>query len=254
MTKRWFALIVAAALTAAGAGAETFSITIPDTWMKAVDAKEKPLLLTVTGTGNVNVAPDRVVVTATIYNQDKKLGVAFDDNQYKVSRLTELLAPLDIPRKNVATSNLTISPVYKENSSKVDYYYVSRTIMIFQDDMDHISPVLDALVDAGVGDIGNIGFEVKDIEAKRDEALTKAAADCRATADRLAAAMGARVVVLKDLKYDWGGYGADEERTRGGRYEYAAREALATDNVYIAPREVTTSVYVYATYELAYNK
>ena len=48
--------------------------------------------------------------------------------------------------------------------------------------------LVDALVDADIGNIGNVAFEVKDIKAKRDEALEKAAADCRATAARVAGA------------------------------------------------------------------
>ena len=253
MKRNYLLVGVLLAALAASAAAETMSITIPDAWLKGQTEKEPPLLLAVTGMGEVNAAPDRVIISGTVYNQDKKLGKAFDDNQYKVSRLMDLLAPLDIPRKNVATSNLTISPVYKEGSSKVDYYYVTRTIQIFQDDMDRISPVLDAFVDADIGDIGNIGFVVKDMETKRNEAVEKAAADCKATADRLAAAMGARVVGLKELRYDYGGYMSGDEKLRRGDYGAAREEMTMSENQYIVPREVTTTVYVYATYELKYG-
>lgn len=177
--RKWVVFLsLASAALAAVAAAETMSITIPDSWLRGQQQeKEQPLLINVTGTGNVKTTPDQVVITATIFTQDKKASKAFEDNQAKMRALMDALGPLNIPREKVATAALAINPVYKENSSKVDYFTVNRNLVITQDDMSKISPVLDALVDAGVGDIGAIQFQVKDLEKKRSDALEAAAAD-----------------------------------------------------------------------------
>lgn len=240
----------ASVLAAVAAGAETLSITIPDAWLKA-QTKETTFPLQVTGTATVKAAPDRVVISATIYTQDKKLGAAFDANQYKTRAVMDALEALAIPRDKVTTESLTISPVYREASSKVDFYYVSRTIKIIQDDLNKISPVLDALVDAGVGDIGTVQFVVKDLDKKYREAIEEAAADARETADRLAAAMGARVVGLQALSYDFGGYGPTRELERRG---YAMEEAgRAEMNQMIVPGEYSGNVNVHATFKVQYG-
>jgi len=251
--KRINTIIILITLALAGiASAESLSINVPDTILKAYSEKEQPLLLTVTGKGEVKAVPDQVMVTANIYTQDKKAGKAFDDNQYKMQMLLDGVAPLGIPREKIATSALAISPVYKEGTYKVDYFTVSRTIVIAQDDMSKISPVLDALVTAEIGDIGNIQFVVKELDQKYEEALEEAATDARETADMLASAMGARVIGLKDVRYDYGGGNTLNLHIRGGRGA-GDTGALSTENAYITPREVTTTVYVYATYELKYE-
>ncbi len=251
MNKRLISVFFCVILAVAAASAETLSITIPDTWLKA-QGKETTVPLTVTGTASVKAAPDRVVITANIYTQDKKLGKAFDDNQYKTRALMDALAPLNIPREMVATQALAIQPIYGKTYGKAESYTVSRTIRIYQDDMGKISPVLDALVDAGVGDIGNIQFVVKDVDKKYREAVEAAAADARATGDRLAAAMGGRVVGVESLSYDFGGYGANADR-RGLTREEAGTMAGAEMNQMIVPNEYSGVVNVYATFKFQYG-
>jgi len=239
-------------LLAAAAAAETFTFTIPDVYLKGGDVKKEPVLLNVAGIGRVKAVPDQVVISARIYTEEKKAGEAFDDNQFRMGYLMDLLIAQGVPREKIATESLYINPVYKTNSSKVDYYVVDRRIKIFQDDMDKISPVLDALVDSQVDEIGSIQFVVKDLDHKYEEALEEAAANSRRTAKMLAAGLGARIVGLKSLSYSYGGGAyrdvAREATTlglhvRGGAEEYAQM---------IVPREVTTTVTVNATYEIEY--
>jgi uncharacterized protein YggE len=162
--------------------------------------------------------------------------------------LMDSLLALGVPKKNIATESLSIDTIYKEGSTKVDYFAVHRSIKIFQEDMDTISPILDAIIDAGIEDVGSIDFVVKDLDEKYEEALESAAADCRRTAETLATAMGARVVDLKSMSYDYGGYNPyDVSREMAGDIG-----GFATGNQMIVPREVTTTVNVYATYEIEY--
>ncbi len=234
-------------LIASSAAAETFTFTIPDVYLKGGEGEEEPVLLDVTGTGRVKAIPDQVVISARIFTENKKAGEAFDENQFKMRYLMDLLIAQGVPREKIATETLYINPVYKKNSSKVDRYAVDRRIKIFQEDMDKISPVLDALIDSQVDQIGSIQFVVKDLDKKYREALEKAAADCRATAAMLTAGLGAEVVGLKAMSYSYG----------DGDYRDVARRAAASEvaadySQMIVPSEVTTTVTVRATYEIAY--
>jgi uncharacterized protein YggE len=240
-----FAVFFLCLSLAAGAAAETFTFTIPDVYLKGGEGEEEPVLLDVTGTGRVKAVPDQVVISARIFTENKKAGEAFDENQFKMRYLMDLLIAQGVPREKIATESLYINPVYKKDSSKVDRYAVDRRIKIFQEDMDKISPVLDALIDSQVDEIGSIQFVVKDLDKKYREALEKAAEDCRATAAMLTAGLGAKVVGLKAMSYSYG----------AGDYRDLARAAPAEAADYsqmIVPREVTTTVTVRATYEIIY--
>jgi uncharacterized protein YggE len=242
-----YSVLAASALVAA-AVAETFTFTIPDVYLKGGAAKE-PVLLNVTGTGRVKTVPDQVVIAARVYTEAKKAGEAFDENQFKMRFLMDKLLPLGIPREKIATASLSIYPIYKEGSSKVDKYAVDRSIQITQDDMDKISPILDALIDSQIEDIGSIRFVVRDLERKYEEALEEATADCRARAKTLAAGMGAKVVGMKSLSYSFGGEYGELSRSAAGMDMDMREEAY---NQMIVPGEVTTTVTVAATYEVAY--
>jgi len=250
MKTRTLTILVLTAMVAAAAGAETLSITVPDSWLKG-QVKETTIPLSVTGTANVKAVPDRVVITANIYTQNKKAGQAFDDNQYKVRALTDALVAVGIPREMIATQSLTIQPVYGKTYAKVESYNVSRTLKIVQDDMGKISPVLDGLIDAGVGDIGTIQFVVKDMDKKYREAIEAAAADARSTGEKLAAAMGGRIVGVESISYDFGGYNADADR-RGMMREAAADIMSGAENQMIVPSEVSGVCNVHVVFKVQY--
>jgi uncharacterized protein YggE len=117
--------------------------------------------------------------------------------------------------------------------------------------MERISPVLDALVDSQVDEIGSIEFVVKDLEQKYEEALEEAAADARRTAKMLTAGLGAKIVGLKAMSYDYGGGMPVREMSRtAGLVDMGA--GMGEYNQMIVPREVTTTVNVHATYEILY--
>jgi uncharacterized protein YggE len=238
-------------LLAASAAAETFTFTVPDVYLKGGPAKE-PVLLNVTGTGRVKTVPDQVVISARIYSDAKKAGEAFDENQFKMRYLMDKLLPLGIPREKIATASLSIYPIYKEGSSKVDKYAVDRSIRITQDDMDRISPILDALIDSQIEDIGDIQFVVRDLERKYEEALEEAATDCRRRAKTLAGGMGAKIVNMKSVSYSFGGGEYRTLEREASTMGLSARGGAEAYSQMIVPSEVTTAVTVSATYEVVY--
>lgn len=242
MNRFILAIIVIMAAGAALAAAD-MTITIPESFAR--DAKPT---LDVSGRAEIKTTPDMVIITPGIYSRDRKASRAYDDNQTKMADVLTRLETVGIPRNKVLTSSLSISPVYKQDSSgKIDFYSVSRYLRIVQDDMSNISPILDALVDAGVEDVGSITFAVKNMEEKRKEAMEKAAQDCRARGEALAGLMGARIVGIKSIRYD---FGSSDYNFRGNLMNNPAMNM--EENQMIVPSSVSTEVNVYATYEIEY--
>jgi len=225
---------------------ETFTITIPDFCLKGM--KEEPVTIQVTGKGIVKALPDQVIIPAFIYTQNKRAGIAFEENQSKMKKLLDTVTSLGVPKQNITTASLSINTVYKDNSAKVDYFSVSRSITISQDDMNNISPILDALIDAQIEEIGNIQFVVKDMEERYKETLEKAALDCRKTAETITNAIGAKIVNLKLVTYNYGEYA--EVPGAPARAEMSAVSQEYSQM--IVPKEMTTTVNVYTTYIIEY--
>ena len=188
-----FMLAIIVTMAAGAALAADMTISIPETFAR--DAKPT---LDVSGRAEIKTTPDMVIINPGIYSRDTKASRAYDANSTIMSDVLNRLETVGIPRNKVLTSSLSISPVYKQDSSgKIDFYSVSRYLRIVQDDMSNISPILDALVDSGVEDVGSITFGVKNLEEKRKEAMEKAAQDCRARGEALAGLMGARITGIK---------------------------------------------------------
>jgi uncharacterized protein len=222
--------------------AQDITITVPG------DIRpDKTPTLDVTGSAEIKTSPDLVIVNATIYSRNNKAGRAFDDNQTRMSNAMNKLEAMGLPHDKITTTSLAISPVYRnDNSGKIDYFTVTRNLSIIQEDLSNISPILDALVDSGVEDIGSISFVVKDMEGKRKEAMEKAAKDCAGKAETLASAMGARITGLRAIRYDMGGYGNYDRGISLGQAE------MSQMNQMIVPAAVSTQVNVYATYTIEY--
>jgi uncharacterized protein len=223
--------------------AQDITITVPG------DIRpDKTPTLDVTGSAEIKTSPDLVIVNATIYSRNNKAGRAFDDNQTRMSNAMNKLEAMGLPHDKITTTSLAISPVYRnDNSGKIDYFTVTRNLSIIQEDLSNISPILDALVDSGVEDIGSISFVVKDMEGKRKEAMEKAAKDCAGKATTLADAMGARITGLRAIRYDMGGYGGYDRGISLGQAE------VSQMNQMIVPAAVSTQVNVYATYTIEYT-
>lgn len=223
--------------------AQDITITVPG------DIKpDKTPTLDVTGSAEIKTSPDLVIVNATIYSRNNKAGRAFDDNQTRMSAaMSRLEGSVGLPHEKITTTSLSISPVYRnDNSGKIDYFTVTRNLSIIQEDLSNISPILDALVDSGVEDIGSISFVVKDMEGKRKEAMEKAARDCNSKAETLANAMEVRITGLRAIRYDMGGYRDYDRGISMGQAE------MSQMNQMIVPAAVSTQVNVYATYTIEY--
>lgn len=223
--------------------AETLSISIPDSLLKSGSAT-----LDVSGSAEVKTMPDSVIINSSILTRDKKASRAFDDNQTRMADVLAKLQLMGVDKSKIATASLSVNPVYKQdNSGKIDYFSVSRYLRITQDDMSSISPILDALIDSGVEDIGSIQFVVKDLGERRKEAMDLAARECRTRAENLASAMGARITGISKISYNLGGVSNYVNNSNAYRESYNQ-----VDNQMITPDAVSTAVVVYATYNIEY--
>jgi uncharacterized protein len=176
---RLAALLLATALAAAPALAE--------------DTQRR---ITVIGTAEASAVPDLATITAGV---ETRAETAVDALARNGEAMAGVLAALDaggIERRDVQTSQLSISPVYEPyreespESQRVSGYEAANMVTIRVRDVATLGETVDAVTKGGANRIHGISFDVSDPRAALDAARTEAVADARARAELFAQAAG----------------------------------------------------------------
>lgn len=173
--------------------------------------------ITVTGAGKVEKAPDTARVSFSIEDTQKTLSVAQDNVSKKIDAVTAAVVALGIPKDAVSTDSYGSYPeyTYPQNictangctnpSPILKGYHVSHMVTIKISDITKTDNVLGALGTAGVTNITgpNLGFADDKVVAR--EARDMAIKDAQAEAEKLAKALGVRLVRVVSFNENNGG-------------------------------------------------
>lgn len=151
--------------------------------------------VTVSGRGEVSTTPDRARLSMSVEITKPELRAA----QAEVNRIVrEYLAQvraLSIKDEDISTAGLSIRSEYDYSPKGRRFvgYHVSRGIEVVVGDLDKIGDVLLRATAAGINTVSDPQLESTKAEDLQRDALAKAAADARAKASVLAAAMGVKL-------------------------------------------------------------
>lgn len=153
--------------------------------------------ITVSGSGDVSVAPDVA---------DVVLGVSATKTTVKDARaaaatsMTAVLAAVKkdgVADKDIVTVNLSLSPNYDYSSGKsiptLTGYTYSNTIKVTVRDLTKVAAVVDDSTAAGATTVQGISFRLDDTTTAEAQARQLAMADARARANALALAAGVSI-------------------------------------------------------------
>ncbi|HET6645526.1 MAG TPA: SIMPL domain-containing protein [Fimbriimonadales bacterium] len=170
-----------------------FMLAAGGTSLMAQDKEQLPLL-TVTGSSEVMVAPDQATVTVGVLAQASKAQDAQEQANQIAQRFLDAVAKLGIQKKDIQTSQLSLSPVYENpkpgEAPRISGYRAENSLGVRLDDFKLIGPVIDAGVASGANNIQGVSFSVKDDIEARLRALTLAAAEAKRKAETMAQALG----------------------------------------------------------------
>jgi uncharacterized protein YggE len=163
-------------------------------WVGA--AQPEGPVLTVTGNGEVRVAPDMVVLHFGAVAEARKA----DEAQEKANRTTgQALAALErlgIAKERIATETLRLDPVYSRPNGgepHISGYRATHTLRVELEAPERAGEVVDAVTGSGANQLQSLEFGLRDGSGPQRQALQKAAADGRAKAQALAEALGLRL-------------------------------------------------------------
>lgn len=170
-------------------------MTTPTTAIESNDG------LVVSGTGEVNVAPDLARLSLGVQNQARESAEAARVNAEQTARVIAAVRRAGVAEKDIQTANYSIFPQYDSrprpagaNGAPQGYdqvltgYQVSNTVRVTVRRIADAGKVLDAATQAGANVAQGISFDLDTPTAARarDEALRQAVADAARKAQILA--------------------------------------------------------------------
>ena len=209
-----------------------------------------PSLLSLTGHGEVKVAPDMATVSVGVVSQGANAAAALADNTKAMTAVMAALKSAGIADKDIQTAGFSVQPRYEYGNNgqapKLVGYDTTSSFDIAVRQLDRTGALLDVLVRAGSNQVSGIAFQVSEPDAALDEARRRAVADAKRKASVYAKAMGV-------------GLGAVSQISEGAVYRppgpmrmrvVGAEPEMADAPAPIAAGEQTLSVDVNVTWEI----
>lgn len=210
-------------------------------------------ILTVTGTHELQVAPDQATITFSVITDDMSAKVASQENSDLMNAIVTALRAQGVAASDIETINIYLTKLtewdYNRQRNIDKGYQQTATVKVTTKNLDGVGAILDAAIGAGANNVQDVAFSLTPTaEATyKEQALTEAAQVAKTKAQTLASASGAslgRITSLSENSYNYQPY---YYNTRSVMMADAGAEKAPTP---ISPEKVSISVSVSIGYEL----
>ena len=207
-----------------------------------------PTTLSLSVTGQVSATPDMASVGFAVVTQGKTASDAMKANNVRMNAVLTALKSAGIAAKDIQTSSLNLNPQYVYNDGQppqLTGYEARDQITVRVNDLSQTGPVIDAVIKAGINQIDQINFGLKNDDAVRDQARQQAVTTLQKRAALYAQASGLKVKRLLSLSE-----GPEQTYQPPMPMYRMAAKASADASTPVAAGELQESVTVSATFEL----
>jgi len=155
--------------------------------------------ISLTGTGDAMIDPDMAHVSAGVVTQAATAAEALRLNAAAMEAVFAELRGAGVEERDIQTSSVSINPVYapqtedRADGPRIIAYRADNQVNVVVRDLDRLGPAIDALVEAGANNVGNVRFDREDPSAAEDEARREAIQGAMETARLYADAGGFRL-------------------------------------------------------------
>jgi uncharacterized protein YggE len=192
-------------------------------------AQDGKPFVSVSGSAEVRVAPDQVVLTAAVESRSAALAEAAAENELKIKQLLEFLQSSGVAANNVRTEFINIQPIFPQknyppfgkqqmempsNAAQMPRpvdgelekliqpigYQVRRQFRIRITDLNTFETIYKGLIENGVNKIDGFQFESSELRKHRDEARLKAVKAAREKAEAMAKELGATLASIRSIQ------------------------------------------------------
>jgi len=230
------ALLLALVLVVALTGCGTKVVTAP--------TSEQLGTVTSSGTGKASATPDQAVMSFGVTAQNKDAKAALEDASKTAEQISAAVKKEGVDEKDIQTQNVSVFPISGPDSSQITGYQASLSVSVKVRDLESLSDVIGAASSAGASDISGPSFEVADDTAYQQEAIDKAVADARKSAEAMAKAADKSVGDVLRISSS-----STDVIPLTGRAELSAKDAAAS-GVPIEPGQLDVTADVTVVFEL----
>lgn len=209
--------------------------------------------LTVSGTGEVKLAPDMATVSIVINTTEEQA----EDAQRKNAELTEaVLASIranGVQDADIQTEDIHLSEEYdyEKSPAKLMGYSMRNTLSVTVRDIATIGSVITDAINAGATGTYNLAFTVSDSSGAYRDALTAAVVEARGKANAIAAALCVELapipVSVNEVSNSYQPYAYDN-MLRPEANEMPAEESA--DSIAVSTGELSITAKVSVVYEV----
>jgi uncharacterized protein YggE len=156
----------------------------------------QPRTISVTGSADVMVVPDEVVLTVGVETNDMVLTKAKNDNDVIVKKVIAESKKLGIEEKYIQTDYISIEPRYQDNySSKRDFlgFWVRKNIAFTLKDVSKFEDLYSTILENGVNYVYGVEFRTTELRKYRDQARSLAIQAAREKATALATELDQKI-------------------------------------------------------------
>lgn len=158
--------------------------------------------ISVVGSGKVTLVPDMATVNLGVVVERKTAKEARQAAAVAMTGVVEALKKLGIADKDIATSTISLNPVYNYPNNaapKIRGYQLQNTVTVTVRDLDKLGDVLDDTITAGATTVDSIAFDVADRPAAEKQAREAAVKDAEAKAGTLSGQAGVKITGVASM-------------------------------------------------------
>lgn len=185
----------------------TFALSL--TFAGAQD-RQPPPQITISGSADVKVAPDKVNIRVGVETRNEILDQAVRQNDEHMKSALSFLKSSSVPAKDIQTDFMEVTPEYGNDSwrAKPVIYIVRKSIEINLTNVTSLEAIMTGLLSNGVDHVHAVEFRTTQLRKYRDQARALAVQAAKEKADALCAELGVkRGKPLNINANDWGGVG-----------------------------------------------
>ncbi len=202
--------------------------------------------LEVTGKGEIAVSPNKASLTFVVESSAKTAKAAAEDNAKWTKSVLDNLKSLIGKEDKVKTTAYQLSPVYEYNEktrrSELVGYRASNQVLVETGSLEKLGTLIDSGVEAGADRVEGLSFTNSKSNEYVKEALVKAIAQARETAEVVAKSLGMKIGRIIKI--------SPSQEIPIPVYQRTALRAEAAAPTPIEPGDITVRASVYMVFEL----
>lgn len=192
------------------------------------------------GTGTASATPDEATMSFGVTKQSKDAKAALDAASKTAEDIGAAVKKAGVDDKDIQTQNVSVFPITGQDGSDITGYQATLSVTVKVRELGDLSEVIAAATNAGADTVSGPTFGVADDTEYRGQAIDKAVADARKSAEAMAKAAGksvGEVVRISSLEPPFGPMPL-------GAAESSAKDVVASVPIEPGQLDITANVTV----------